>query len=331
MVNGTRFLKIFSVIINPATVAMPLYIIAFVGFLTNYNKENEINLDFLFDDFSIKTEPFKTAILVVISLILMLYIPSIINAFILFITYMILCTIKIVKSKEHVTRKLIKLYLPFIILLILMISIITRHPYRLKRVVYSFYPEKDPQGWGYVGMLQKEVLEKAKIVGEADTKVIKSEQYLLTKDSNYTFIYLIGKTGFLFAGILVLTVILVSIKLIINAKNIKDEYGKYIIIGLSIIYIIQSFASILMNVNLAIATNVDIPLVTYGGVYFIVNILSIALLFSIYRRKDLKIACFYDILKMGDEKDERQINNWAIYIYILSYDRWSYISSRQLC
>ena len=173
-----------------------------------------------------------------------------------------------------------------------MISIITRHPYRLKRVVYSFYPEKDPQGWGYVGMLQKEVLEKAKIVGEADTKVIKSEQYLLTKDSNYTCIYLIGKTGFLFAGLLVLTVILVSIKLIINAKNIKDEYGKYIIIGLSIIYIIQSFASILMNVNLAIATNVDIPLVTYGGVYFIVNILSIALLFSIYRRKDLNTNSF---------------------------------------
>ena len=78
-----------------------------------------------------------------------------------------------------------------------------------------------------------------------------------------------------------------SIKLIINAKNIKEQYGKYLIIGLSTIYILQSFATILMNVNMGIQTNVNLPFVTYGGVYFIVNILTIAIIFSVYRRKDI--------------------------------------------
>ena len=45
--------------------------------------------------------------------------------------------------------------------------------------------------------------------------------------------------------------------------------------------------TILMNVNMGIQTNVNLPFVTYGGVYFIVNILTIAIIFSIYRRKDI--------------------------------------------
>ena len=97
------------------------------------------------------------------------------------------------------------------------------------------------------------------------------------------FIYLLGKTGVLVVGILVLTIILTSIKLILNAKNIKELYGKYLIIGISTLYILQSFTTILMNVNMGIQTNVNLPFVTYGGV----NILTIAIIFSIYRRKDI--------------------------------------------
>ena len=49
----------------------------------------------------------------------------------------------------------------------------------------------------------------------------------------------------------------------------------------------QSFATILMNINMGIQTNVNLPFVTYGGVNFIVNSLTIAVIFSVYRRKDI--------------------------------------------
>ena len=42
-----------------------------------------------------------------------------------------------------------------------------------------------------------------------------------------------------------------------------------------------------MNLNLGIQTNVSLPFVTYGGGYFIESILTIAVIFSIYRRKDI--------------------------------------------
>ena len=165
--------------------------------------------------------------------------------------------------------------------------ILTVTPYRMDRITTSLNPELDPTGNGYQGMLQKEILQNAKMFGEADTYVMNSDEILISKDSIFTFIYLVGKKGIVVAGILVLAIILLSLKMILNAKNIKDTYGKFLIIGVGTLYIIQSVISVLMNVNLAVIINVSLPLVSYGGVYFIINMLCIGLVLSVYRRKDI--------------------------------------------
>ena len=136
-------------------------------------------------------------------------------------------------------------------------------------------------------MLQKDILHNAKLFGETEIEAITSDVSILNIESNYTFIYLLGKAGIVITSILVFLIILTSIRLIINCNNMKEEYGKLLVIGLSTLFILQSFATILMNLNLGIQTNVNLPFVTYGGVYFIVNILSIAIILSVYRRKDI--------------------------------------------
>lgn len=78
-----------------------------------------------------------------------------------------------------------------------------------------------------------------------------------------------------------------SAKFILNAKNIKDKYGKFLIIGMGSLYIVQSIMSVLMNVNLAVRADVNLPLVSYGEVYFIANMLGIGLVLSVYKRKDI--------------------------------------------
>lgn len=79
----------------------------------------------------------------------------------------------------------------------------------------------------------------------------------------------------------------------------KEQYGQFIIIGLSILYILQSIASVLMNINLGIQTTVNIPFVAYGGVYLIINIVSMALILSIYRRKDIVLKEVNNIRSEG--------------------------------
>lgn len=288
MGGGWHYINIFGITINPVIVSIPLYIIAFVGFITNYNKNNNIKIQG--EEISINKHFIKILFCTILSLFLIIKVQSLTNAAILCMVYLVLGTIKIIQDKEKVILKLSIIY-GLILLSILMIFILSfmGSPFRINRIVSSFNPELDPNGAGYTGMLQKEILENAKLIGEADTPIVKTNDYIVSEDSNFTFIYLLGKTGILTVSLLIITLILTFMRLIINSKNIKDSYGKNLVIGLSTLFIIQSVSSVLMNINLGIKANINLPFVTYGAVYFIVNIVNIAIILSVYRRKDINL------------------------------------------
>lgn len=289
VVCGLHYVKISVITFYPATVTIPLYIIAFVGFIVDYNKNNNTKISILDEEFSINKDFIKISVLTIFSLMLFMNISLINNAVMLFLAYLIIITVKIVQDKENRIKKLVMIYTPILSVIIFFTIAIFTSPYKSARIIGSFYPESDPTGAGYIGMLQKDVLKNAKFVGEAETQVISSDEYIISLESNYTFIYLLGKIGILFSGILILVILLTSLKLILNAKNITDQYGKLLIIGLSSLYIIQSVLNVLMNLNLGIKTNINLPFVSYGGVYFVINIISIAIIFSVYRRKDINL------------------------------------------
>ena len=287
-INGTYYIRGFNINIFPPTIALPLYIISIIGCIVNYDKRKIHKIEILNRKIVLNMDSIKIAIFCIISLVLMLSIPSMVDAIMLGIVYLIILTIKIWKNKESRLRRLSIMYgVVFIVAGFILYNILVVSPFRSARFIGSFYPELDPDGFGYTGMLQKEIIENSKLIGEADTEILKDPTSIINVESNFTFIYILGKAGILIAGILVFTIILISVKLIIDARKIKELYGKLLIIGLSSIYILQSFATILMNLNLGIQTNLNLPFVTYGGVNLFVNLFSIALILSIYRRKDI--------------------------------------------
>lgn len=290
-INGVPVLNIIGdIVLIPCMIAVPMYIIAFVGFITNYNKDKKINirLGIINKTITIENDLTKIIVLSIISLILITKIPSKTNATILSITYLIIITIQILKNQEN-SKKKIKLVYSIVSVFAISITIITMlsKPYIIDRFKSHFNPELAPDCLGYEGILQKEIIENAKLIGEADTEIISNDKLIINNRSNNAFIYLLGKTGILVSSVLIITIILTSIRLIKNAKNIRDTYGKYIIIGLSSLYIIQSVANVLMNLNIGIKTDINLPFVSYGGQYFIINLVSIAIILSIYRRKDI--------------------------------------------
>lgn len=289
-VGGVLWVNIFGITFMPCTITVPLYTIAFIGFIANYEKSKDIKLSILDKEILIKVDLIKIIMLSIFSLILMMYIPSISNAMILGFTYLVIGSVKIAQNKKHI-RKLIITYASILIIIVCGLAIMMKSPaFRTDRIIASFKPEIDPNGSGYVGMLQKEILDNAKIVGEAEIEPIQNDENIINNNTNYTFIYIVGKAGILVSSILVLTILLTSIRLILNAKNIKEQYGKLLTIGLGTLYIFQSIANVLMNINMGIQTDVGLPFVTYGGTYFIANILGIAIIFSIYRRKDINLC-----------------------------------------
>lgn len=293
VINGVNYFYIAGTSFNTATIAVPLFVISFVGFLNNINKNNviNINLKMIGKNIIIHKDIVKIIILGIFSLLLISTIPSMSNGMILGISYLVTASIYIAKKNKNGKKILIRMYATITVLGILMIVLIAiNYSYILQRLMASsFKPELSPQGEGYFGMIQKDIMENSKLIGEADTEIIKSDEYAVLTNSNFTFIYLIGKAGIIVASILIITIILTSIKLLINSKTIKDMYGKLLIIGLAILYILQSIMSVLMNINLGIKFNINLPFVSSGGMYFVMNAISIALILSIYRKKDINI------------------------------------------
>lgn len=286
MINGVAYLKLYNIAIYTPTITLPLYLISFIGFIVNYNKNNNFDINVLNKKLQINRDSIKIAILSILSLFFMIVVPSLANAIILAVSYTIILTAKFIQDRN--IKKLVIVYGSIFIISALAIICIMTSPHTFKRILVSFNPELDPTGSGWVGMLQKEVLDNSRFIGEADTDILSDEgNYIINIESEYTFIYLLGKMGILVTSVLVITIILMSIKLILNARNINEKYGKFLIIGLSTLFILQSFANVLMNLNMWIQSNVSLPFISYGGISFIINSINIAIILSVYRRKDI--------------------------------------------
>lgn len=280
--------------VSPAILTMPLYIMAFVGFIQNLKEQSKIKIVIQEKEFNISLLKI-IIILSITSILLFLAIDHITSAVILALTYLIISTIKLLKLKENRKKYITILWSTPIILVILMTFLLVNNGmFRINRIIGSFNPELDPTGAGWQGMLQKQVINSAKLIGEAAIDVsvednLTKEDYLRVFDegTNFAFTSILSHYGWLISIGMVMAIILLNTKLIINSIKIKDEYGKLLIVGIATAFILQSIFNLLMNLNLGIKADFNIPLISYSGIGLIINMMSLAVTFSVYRRKDI--------------------------------------------
>lgn len=287
LINGIPHFRLgFLGSLSVDTIAIPIYIISFVGFLSNMNKENKFQEILSGMNINVNANLLKIILLSIISLILLSMIPALSSAFILGMIYLVLATINILKTGEDKKAGLIKLWgVPIILGIILLFIIYTESPYRFERLALSFNPEKDPEGGGWIGINQKIVINSAQTLGEAQD--MSNAITLFDEGTDFAFISILAHYGWIVGMVMVLTIILMSIKLIINSIKVKDCYGKLLVIGISSMFIMQSVFNVLMNLNLGIKAHFNIPFVSYGGANLIINMISLALILSVYRKKDV--------------------------------------------
>lgn len=189
MVNGIPYLYISNFIsINPVIIAMPLYIISFVGFINNLDKESKLqNIVLKYYNIKININLLKVIVLSIFSLILLGLIPSMASAGVLGLTYMILATVKIVQLNENRVKKIIKLWGSVILIgVVLLTYILGVSPFRWSRLQVALNPESDPEGAGWIAINRKEIIESAKFFGEAEN--MSDAIDLFDEGTDYAFI-----------------------------------------------------------------------------------------------------------------------------------------------
>ena len=157
--------------------------------------------------------------------------------------------------------------------------------YRVKRFFTFLHPFSDPEGVGYLNTRMYEIFNNSEIFGHwfSANDLLK----VPSMESEFVLNYILHTFGWL--GIAVIITIIVSFiyRVLHISKYVRDSYGRLLIGGLISIFIIQFAANILMNVNLFPIVGIALPFISYGGSLGLINMISVGIIMSVYRRRSL--------------------------------------------
>lgn len=254
--------------INLNILSIFAYIIAFSSFINSINSIDNAN----------KKNIIFISILSVSSLVLLYLTNDTVLLYTLLAIYIILTATKLLHSSSK-KIKIITLSLLCIILLYAIFTVTISQPHLLKRM-YNNDIE--------ISMM-RERLEKSKLIGEANIPQDVNTDYYYLEFSNYSYIYIIEHYGKIVGLGIIIMLLLLSIKLIFNYKQIKDKFGKFLILGLGLFIFIQMIFNLFTILGIVNLGMVNLPFITHNNASIIVYMLTISLILSIYSRKDIII------------------------------------------
>lgn len=299
-INGTMSrIWIGGVTIYAPAVAVPLYILAFIEFVQKIDLNKNWKIVFLENkEIRINIPILKIIVLCGISLILLELASATVYIVVMAIVYLTLVTVKLGECKKN--RRLYRIILWGIAIGLGILFGIFVVPMMWHRIVASFMPEQDPMGRGWLGVQQNMILESANLFGEADN--MSNALHLFDEGTNFAFISILAHYGWAISIAMIIAIVTFCAKLMTNAIQIKEMYGKLLIIAISDLFILQSIFNLLMNFNLGIKSNVNIPFISYGRQDLVVNMVCLALVLSVYRRKDILVGIDKKKEVLEDEK-----------------------------
>ncbi|AFS79512.1 rod shape-determining protein RodA [Gottschalkia acidurici 9a] len=288
-----KYIGIKDVRFSPVSIAMPFLLISFSGLLTRWMTGNRGDSLKIFG---------LGALAILICLIhisrvnnVILIHESIVNTFILICVFLVMITIAIIDKRFKGNKKLFLFYTYGSVVSSVggfLFFYVRPRKYLVERLMDILNPSTDPTSYGFIYMCIKKVLYGSKMFGKGDGVYFNNgERFLVpSSESDFIFTYIVSTFGWI-AGIAIVIIALVTIiRMLFTVKKIHSTYGKYIMSSITIAFSLQIAANILMNLGMFPLMEAALPLISYGGVSFIINMGLIGLLLGIYRRKDLILS-----------------------------------------
>lgn len=281
---------------SPAVFTIPLYIIAFAGFMKDIDKESKINIT-TSSGRKINYNIVKIIVLSCLAVISSLMV-NFVSGFLVTMVFLIISARELLKRKQ-IKKTIILIGISILIFTFLsaIICIIpTRKIHSYDNYTSANWVGVDTVGERRVDFIRGEIYKAAKIFGQADLEGIPlkdehgysaSIQGSFGISGKFAFLGILSEYGWVASFGLVIILLIFDIKLILSTRKIKDSYGKQIVIGITSLFIVQTICNLAMNFGIIGTAEFQLPLISGGKASFIANILCMALFLSVYRRKDI--------------------------------------------
>ncbi len=286
-IQGRNYLSIFHKTVDSSNICILLYIISFVGFLNKLSRKN-INISIGNFNLKIRLDILKIVALSTTSIFFLMISNRISISMILLLSYIIITTAYIA-SEENKEINLIKFFgtlMFLVVILMLIVGVTDSGNYnRIIERIKATYNGSDIYGVGWVNNIINDILDNSNTFSGIEN----ANEYigLLADGTEFSLISISMFCGTFYSSIVIGVVMLLGIKIILDCKNIKDKEGRLLIIGFGSFILLQAILNILMNFNLVPIAALNLPFVSYGFNGLLVNMMMIAFILSIYRRKDI--------------------------------------------
>ncbi len=168
--------------------------------------------------------------------------------------------------------------------LIGIVGLIIVAPYRMARIVSFLNPWTDPLGSGFQIIQSLYAIGPGGLLGQGFLNSRQKHFYLPEPQTDFIFSIISEEFGFL--GVLIVTSVFFFIffrSLKISLKQ-NDLFGKYLAFGLSFGIIIQALLNLMVVVGIIPVTGVTLPFLSYGGSSLLVSMASVGIILSISRK-----------------------------------------------
>lgn len=197
-------------------------------------------------------------------------------------------TVVIITLLSQLPKKQIKqlLYINGISMLLAVSALIMNYkPYQTMRLHAFLSPESDPNGSGYIYLKLQELLHGSTFWGQG----LSYEKSFLFPDisSEFIFALLVVNLGWLFGGMLILSIGLFLFRMFYTVHKTKDPSGIMIVTAGGCMIGFAAISNLLMVLGYIPIVGIPLPFISHGGQFQLLYSIYIGLILSVYRRKDL--------------------------------------------
>lgn len=150
--------------------------------------------------------------------------------------------------------------------------------YQKARITSFLDPSADPLGAGYNQIQSVIAVGSGGLWGRGWGRGTQSHlRFLPEQHTDFIFATYTEEFGFIGAGVVLILILAIIIRLLLIAKNAKDDFSFLMITGILGYFSFQVFFNIGMNIGLFPVTGFPLPLMSYGGSSLITTCLAIGL------------------------------------------------------
>lgn len=157
--------------------------------------------------------------------------------------------------------------------------------YQKQRVFLFLNPADDPLGRGYNITQSIIAIGSGRLLGRGLGFGSQSQlKFLPEAQTDFIFAVLAEELGFAGVALLFLLLVVICWQIMKIARDCRDDFSLFMVMGIMLLFFIQTFLNIAVNIGFAPVTGVTLPFVSYGGSSLLMSMAMLGVLESIKMR-----------------------------------------------